>query len=608
MKKIIANIKNIMKYSGKSLDFLWRKNPLYVILIFINIVINSVQVFPGMYLIKYSVDIMTRQGDMKEYIITIAVILCITLLLNIISGLLCNRISYYRNIIQSQINYEISDVCMNVEYQYISKKDFLEEKDFTLETLNQGKLEAVIDSIAGLISGALVFSGTIYIISSVSAIIIIPLVISLICSIYYNYKNAKRQYFDSKLRTETIRKTNYIYDIAQNFSCAKEIRLFNLKDKLYNRMKDLQYILYKTRVKKAFKIIGFSMLLYYLSDIILEAGIYLYLGYEVLAVHSITIGEFTLIGNALRELRNRVNGLVYNLVDFTVNKEYLEAFFDFFKHKEEYLVNDENKPDLNITVSHEIIFENVSFKYPNSDMYALNNINITIRSGQALLIVGENGAGKTTFIKLLMGLYKPTSGRILIDGVDITEYTKSSYNKLFSAVFQDYKLFALTLKENITAMNKVYNEKLIEQAVSMAKMTKKVSSLPMGENTPLYRIFDEKGVEFSGGEMQRLAIARAVYKNTPVIVLDEPTSALDPQAEFEIYDSFNKISDNKTSVYISHRLSSSKFCDCIAVFDKGEITEYGSHSELISKGGLYKELYTMQADLYRSAETAEEAI
>jgi ATP-binding cassette subfamily B protein/ATP-binding cassette subfamily C protein len=155
-------------------------------------------------------------------------------------------------------------------------------------------------------------------------------------------------------------------------------------------------------------------------------------------------------------------------------------------------------------------------------------------------------------------------------------------------------------------MNEQYNVYLMEEAVLKSKMKDKISILPLGENTPLYRIFDDKGAEFSGGEMQRLAIARAVYKDTPVIVLDEPTSALDPRAEFEIYDSFNKISDNRTSVYISHRLSSSKFCDCIAVFDKGEITEYGSHGELIAKGGLYKELYTMQADLY--LKTAGETI
>jgi ATP-binding cassette subfamily B protein/ATP-binding cassette subfamily C protein len=167
-------------------------------------------------------------------------------------------------------------------------------------------------------------------------------------------------------------------------------------------------------------------------------------------------------------------------------------------------------------------------------------------------------------------------------------------------------LFALTLKENIAAMENKYNDKLLDYAASMAKINEKIYALPMAENTPLYRIFDDKGVEFSGGEMQRLAIARAVYKDSPIIVLDEPTSALDPRAEYEIYDSFNKISDNRTSVYISHRLSSSKFCDCIAVFDKGEITEYGSHNELMAKEGLYKELYTMQADLYRK--TTEDAI
>jgi ABC-type multidrug transport system fused ATPase/permease subunit len=305
-----------------------------------------------------------------------------------------------------------------------------------------------------------------------------------------------------------------------------------------------------------------------------------------------------LIGNALRLFKSNISNLLFIITHFFVNTNYLECFFEFFDKQSEIKINNNKSTKLNNNKNHKITFENVSFKYPHSDVYALKNINITINAGQALLIVGENGAGKSTFVKLLTRLYKPTDGKILIDDINIQEYSYNSYIKLFSALFQDYKLFALSIKENITALNENISDNRFSYAMSTCGMDIKVSVLKDGTDTSLYRIFDENGVEFSGGEMQKLAIARAVYKDAPIIILDEPTSALDPRAEFEIYDSFNKLSHNKTSIYISHRLSSSRFCDIIAVFNKGEIVEYGSHSELMIRNGLYNELYTMQSLLY----------
>ena len=309
---------------------------------------------------------------------------------------------------------------------------------------------------------------------------------------------------------------------------------------------------------------------------------------------TISLGEFSLYINALRQLKSSVDDIIYTLTDFVVNTEYLDGFFTFIEQKVN-LANIESNP---VTVSAATVqFENVYFRYPNATQYTLKNINITINAGETLLIVGENGAGKSTFAKLLCGLYRPTKGRILFNGIDISTMESQDYMRHISAVFQDYKLFAMSISDNVCSMQQK-NIDGIKHALAQTNMLDIVDVTCKKENTQLYRIFDEEGIEFSGGEMQRLAISRAIYKNASVLVLDEPTSALDPKAEHEIYSSFRHVSNNRTVVYISHRMSSTKFSDKIAVFKDGEILEYGTHDELMELNALYCELYSLQASLY----------
>ena len=245
-------------------------------------------------------------------------------------------------------------------------------------------------------------------------------------------------------------------------------------------------------------------------------------------------------------------------------------------------------------------FKNVSFKYPRSKEFTLKNISIKINEGEKLSVVGLNGAGKTTFIKLLARLYDPTEGEILLNGVNINEYDYDEYMKLLSVVFQDFKLMSFSIKENIALndFNKVKDEE-IEEVLIKSGFGKDLEKLPKGINTPIYKNFDEGGIEFSGGQAQKLAIARAVYKDAPIVILDEPTAALDPKAEYEIYSKFNELIGKKTTIYISHRLSSCRFCDNIAVFQKGKLIQYGTHDELVKdKGNEYETMYSAQAQYY----------
>lgn len=304
------------------------------------------------------------------------------------------------------------------------------------------------------------------------------------------------------------------------------------------------------------------------------------------------ISSITLLSQALSKLLTNF-GEMYN------NASFLQVTFDFLDIPNgmyQGSLTTEKRSDIN----YEVEFRNVSFKYPNTDVYALRNVSLEFKVGQRLAIVGMNGSGKTTFIKLLCRLYDPTEGEILLNGINIRKYNYEDYMKIFSIVFQDYALLPFPLAENV-ATSKHYDEQQVIAALRKSGFYEGTKQT-VGLDTYLYKNFDKKGVEISGGEAQKIAIARALYKNAPFIILDEPTAALDPIAEAEIYAKFNDIADNKTAIYISHRLSSCRFCDRIVVFHEGRVIQQGSHEELVAEDtGKYHELWNAQARYYQQA-------
>ncbi|MEA4832690.1 MAG: ABC transporter ATP-binding protein [Oscillospiraceae bacterium] len=309
------------------------------------------------------------------------------------------------------------------------------------------------------------------------------------------------------------------------------------------------------------------------------------------------IGAVTQYIGAITALSGSVSSLLGTLGKMRSNAEFLSDTFQFLDipndlHKEGMAV----KPDAD---SHyEIEFHNVSFRYPGSEIYALQNASFKLKVGDRLAVVGQNGSGKTTFIKLLCRLYDPTEGSITLNGTDIREFCYEEYLKLFSVVFQDFRLPAFKLGQDVAAAEE-YNSDCALSCLEKAGFRTRLNTLQRGLETPLYRDFDKSGVEISGGEAQKIALARALYKDAPFIVLDEPTAALDPIAEYEIYSKFNEIVGDKTAIYISHRLSSCRFCDDIAVFHEGKLIQRGSHDELVAyEDGKYYELWHAQAQYY----------
>jgi len=271
--------------------------------------------------------------------------------------------------------------------------------------------------------------------------------------------------------------------------------------------------------------------------------------------------------------------------------EYLNTYYEFINRPSTHYTGTlpvEKRSD----ADYEFVFEHVSFQYPGTKEPVLKDIDFKFKVGEKFAVVGRNGAGKTTLIKLLCRLYEPTQGRILLNGIDIKYYDYSEYTRIFSVVFQDFKLLSLPLGDNIAA-----GEEVEEERMWQAGLKKRVEAMPKGLRSRLYRNNGD-GVEVSGGEAQKLAIARALYKDGPFVILDEPTAALDPLAEAEIYEQFNDMIQGKTAIYISHRMSSCKFCDDILVLDGGRIAERGDHTKLLKNNGIYAALYQKQAQYY----------
>lgn len=588
----MAKLSSFVSFSVKSIQFIWCRSKEYLILTFASIILSAVSVFPGMYLINCSIDLLTKHVDFRKYLLTVGIIILIMLFFSGVLMLIGTRLGYVKNRFYSKIRLEISKICINTDYANIQKKSFLENKKFALVVASKGSLDLFINSMQSVISSFIVIVGVIYIISEVSLILLIPIALALVIDLYNDWLNARQNFIDTKEEIEYSRKSGYLQNISSDFAYAKEIRMFNLKERFKRRMDEVDDLLFKLREQRRKRRRPLAILAYG-SDTILDIAIYLYLGYKVIS-SAISLGRFALYSSALRQLKNSVSEVIYIITEFVVNTEYLKGFFEFMEQRAE------KKKEISAPrpAKAEICFEHVSFKYPESDIFALKDVNITINAGETLLIVGENGAGKTTFVRLLCGLYRPTEGRILFNGRDITTIPTEEYLGYISTVFQDFKLFAMSIAENICALNDD-DEKRVDDALKKVDLQDKVKQTSKGKTTQLYRIFDKDGVEFSGGEMQRLAIARAVYKDSTILIMDEPTSALDPKAEYEIYSGFRRIAEGRTSVYISHRLSSVKFSDRIAVFNKGEIAELGTHDELMEKKGMYAELYSIQANLYK---------
>ncbi len=385
------------------------------------------------------------------------------------------------------------------------------------------------------------------------------------------------------------------FQYITDYSAGKDIRLYGMSEMIAQAKASISLEFWQKSfsVDKKAAVLALPRIILLA---ILRICIYMVLIYAAL-LGEVSVGSIAKYISCLVLLIEGIRALVSAVNLSASNNHYLKRFFSYFDITNtmyQGTLTTEKRDDNDYQVE----FRNVSFRYPGSNSYALRHVNLSFRVGEKLAVVGKNGSGKTTFIKLLCRLYDPTEGQILLNGVDIRKYNYDEYLALFSVVFQDFQLLALTLGQNV-ASSKQWREDDVRRCLQKAGLGERLEKMPKGTETYLYRDFSPEGVEISGGEAQKIALARALYKDAPYVLLDEPTAALDPVSEYQVYAGFSKIAGEKTAVYISHRLASCRFCDKIAVFDGGKLVQTGSHESLLAEeDGVYHALWHAQAQYY----------
>lgn len=425
-------------------------------------------------------------------------------------------------------------------------------------------------------------------------IILVIAVLSYIQFLYFEHirKKDKKEMWDAMM--PHWRKLEYMENVTTDFSYAKDIRLFGMKKFLAKKQKDVYDEELRHWIKSRQYWIYNSIFSHSIS-LVRQLIITGWLVYSVIA-KDLSIGNFTLYLASAGAFSNAINEVLSALSALRERSAHTDDYRSFMD-----IPCDSGKDTIPVPKADKYVFtfENVSFKYKGQEKYALKNLNITIAAGEKLAVVGLNGAGKSTFIKLLLRLYDVTEGRILMNGTDIRRFDRAEYYRLFSPAFQDVTVFAFPMAENVSMSPPDETDKnKAEKCVREAGLGDKMDKLEKGIDTELLKVLYDDGVDLSGGEKQKLALARALYKGSDIIVLDEPTAALDALAEYRLYKSFNGLVGNRTAVYISHRLSSTRFCDRVAMFKDGEMTETGTHEELMAKNGDYAEMFRVQAQYY----------
>lgn len=426
-------------------------------------------------------------------------------------------------------------------------------------------------------------------------IILIIVVLSFAQFLFFDYirKKDKKEMWDAMM--PHWRKLEYMENVTTDFSYAKDIRLFGMQkylakkqidvydEELRHWIKSRQYWIYNT-------IFAHSISL--LRQLII-------IGWLVYSVvfNGLSIGNFTLYTASAAAFSNAINEILQALSALRERSAHTDDYRSFM----DIPSADDKAKTIPIPPADKYTFEfkNVSFKYRGQEKYALKNVNLTLHAGEKLAVVGLNGAGKSTFIKLLLRLYDVTEGCILMNGTDIRKFDRKEYYELFAPAFQDVMVFAFPVAENVSMKEPFNTDKAeAEKMLRLAGLGDKLDKLEKGVDTELLKVLYDDGVDLSGGEKQKLALARALYKKSKIIVLDEPTAALDALAEFRLYQSFNELVGDRTAVYISHRLSSTRFCDRVAMFKDGEMVEIGTHDSLMEADGAYADMFRVQAQYY----------
>jgi len=589
-----------MKKLAHFMKLAWTVSPAYVLLLFVQSVLSAAKNLCNVILPMFLVNELTGDKIPERLILFAALIVANNVGMTLIDNVFNRVTSVLREKSSNGMMKLMSEKVMNLEYSYLENPTYLDLKERAVFAINnQGAISQMVTVVFQTLSQALTMAGLITILATLGPVLILVLIVGTLLMLWIYSSVSKIQ---MKVMQEIVpinRRYGYYMDTATDKVTQKDIRLYNMSDMITGRImqfsKDTCDEFDKMQVKtgKALGQMGA------VSEGI-SAFSYAYVGFRTLSDFfgpKLTLGALTMYVSATINVSNMVLSLGESIIGVIQFLGFLDPYMEFMALSEETKQVD----GVPFTGDVETVeFKNVTFTYPNAEKAVLKNISFSVKKGEKISIVGLNGAGKSTLVKLICRMYKADSGEILVNGKNIYDYDYLSYMNTISAVFQDYRLFNFTIAENMSCQAQDADNRRIENLVDEVGLREKIAELPQGILSRYGKDYDQEGIELSGGQGQKIAIARALYKKASMVILDEPASALDPIAEAEIYEKFNSLVEDKTAIYISHRMSSSVFCDKILIIDGGTVADYDTHENLMKKTeSLYYKLFQSQAENYR---------
>ena len=591
MKKLIHFIK-----------LAWSVSPSYLIMLVINALCNAGKNLLNVILPMFLVNELTGAKDVRNLVLYGGLIVLNNVGMTLLTNVLQRFIKIGEERTREGMMKIMSEKIMNLEYSYLENPTYLDLKERAVFAVNnQNVISNLIIMMADVLSKGTTLVGLMVILITLGPVLLIALVIGIVLAllIYAGLAGTQMKFMQELIPIN--RRFGYYFNLAFEKEPQKDIRLYGMADMIADRTCEFSNETcdtYDILQRKA----GVAMGQMAMISEGIAAFSYGYVGLRTLSNAlgpQLSLGELTMYVTAAINFSTLVTGFGESVVSLIQFMGWLEPYMEFMSLAEE------TKQTGKIPFTGEVEtveFRDVTFTYPNAEKAVLKNVSFAIHKGEKISIVGLNGAGKSTLVKLICRMYQADSGEILINGKNIYDYEYLSYMNTISAVFQDYRLFNFTLAENISCEDATKTER-IEQLIDEVGLREKIDELPHGVESRFGKEYDEEGIEMSGGQGQKIAIARDLYKKASMVILDEPASALDPIAEAEIYEKFNSLVEDKTAIYISHRMSSSVFCDRILIIDGGTVADFDTHENLMKKTeSLYYKLFMSQAENYRLEE------
>lgn len=591
LKRIISNMFFLLKYAFKAA-------PLYTLHKLVSYSANRIIVFfEHTWMLGYIIDSVNEGRPFRDVAVVILIIFITTLLW---SSILNNFMYAYvsptaSKKIEMMINKDLYSKAAAIDLACYDNPQFYDDYVWAVSSA-PGRITAIIntlDAILGCIIG-IVLGASYFLTQDTLGLVVV--VISFFTTFFISKLQQKINFKRAERCRPHERKQDYIGRLLFLNDHSKEIRLNDIINLLYDEYHKASLALANERKRDSKKQIILTILGSYIFNTFIQSLYTLFLLFKTIVLKTISYGAIVVLYKSCGYVSGNMRNLASNLPKLQEHSRYIEKIRYFLEY--DVKITSPEVPKMLDKNGGTIELKNVTFSYEEAPV--LKNINMTIRRGEKIALVGYNGAGKTTLVKLIMRLYDPVEGEIRYQGNNIKDYRLKDYRDLFETVFQDFQLFAMSVGENITLDTVPIDINRAEKAITTSGFSEKLNTMPFGYSTPITREFDNNGALLSGGEEQKLAIARALYKNSPIIILDEPSSALDPVAEYNLNHTMLGLQNDKTVITISHRLSTTRMADKIYMLEKGEIIESGTHDELMKLNGKYAEMFKLQSQKYRS--------